>query len=372
MPTPRSNQAAPLKRSAACLLILACAAFSHSIFAADAPNHFNEARAQALLVAGQAALEEGDLSLAQTTLDQAIQLLKINEGLYSTEQLVPIEQLMWAQMRAGLWPQLDTSLGYYYWLLERVEETTLDAQLVIARNMRSLYLEAAAHPSNPMPPRHLSAALRTNWQTLSYIEATLGAEHPALLPWLYDGMLLQFIESRLNERQGLTNYQYKTDGSEFISGWSLSRREAEAASHSIGLSMLDRIESIARARIMTERSQKKALVKSSAGQNTQLSQLNAALALYRGDWERLAENEGKARAHYEEANSNVSFRGVLRAPELLPRPLFETDPAVLTIETKAAENSVTQAWSERFPGVTQRIVDALASNKQVRRAKKAQ
>ena len=180
MPTPRSNQAAPLKRTAACLLILACAAFSHSIFAADAPNHFNEARAQALLVAGQAALEEGDLSLAQTTLDQAIQLLKINEGLYSTEQLVPIEQLMWAQMRAGLWPQLDTSLGYYYWLLERIETTTLDAQLAIAKNMRSLYLEAAAHPSNPMPPRHLSAALRTNWQTLSYIEATLGAEHPAL------------------------------------------------------------------------------------------------------------------------------------------------------------------------------------------------
>jgi hypothetical protein len=114
-----SDQAAPLARKAACLLILACAALSHSIFAADAPNHFNESRAQALLVAGQAALEDGDLTLAQTTLDQAIQLLKINEGLYSTEQLVPIEQLMWAQnARRALDSARDTSLGYYYWLLE--------------------------------------------------------------------------------------------------------------------------------------------------------------------------------------------------------------------------------------------------------------
>ncbi len=75
-------------------------------------------------------------------------------------------------MRVGLWSELDTSLGYYYWLLEHIEATTLDAQLAIARNIRSLYLEAAAHPSNPMPPRHLSASFRTNWQTLSYTVAT--------------------------------------------------------------------------------------------------------------------------------------------------------------------------------------------------------
>ncbi len=365
MPTPRSNQAAtpaPFTRKATCLLILACAALSHIIFAADAPNHFNEARAQALLVAGQAALEEGDLPLAQTTLDQAIQLLKINEGLYSTEQLVPIEQLMWAQMRAGLWPQLDTSLGYYYWLLERIETTTLDAQLAIAKNMRSLYLEAAAHPSNPMPPRHLSAALRTNWQTLSYIEATLGAEHPALLPWLYDGMLLQFIESRLNERQGLTNYQYKTDGSEFISGWSLSRRESKAASHSIGLSMLDRIESIIHVVNVAEGSQETALDMTSSGKKAQLDQLGAALALYRGDWESLDENENAARTHYEEADTLVPFQGVSRALELLPRSTFETDPTVLAIKTKAAEGRVNEQWAERFPGVPQRLIDALASN----------
>jgi hypothetical protein len=312
-------------------------------------------------VAGQAALEEGDLTLAQTTLGQAIQLLKINEGLYSTEQLVPIEQLMWAQMRAGHWPELDTSLGYYFWLLERIEETTLDAQLIIARNMRSLYLEAAAHPSNPAPPRHLSAALRTNWQTLSYIEATLGAEHPALLPWLYDGMLLQFIESRLNERRGLTNYQYKTDGSEFISGWSLSRREAKAASHSIGLSMLDRIEIISRASIMAEGAQTNALISSPSGKEAKLQQLNAAMALYRGDWERLDENENGASAHYEEADAVAAFQGIPRAPELLPRPAFETDPTVLTVKTTAAKNSVSTPWAERFPGVTQQLINALAS-----------
>ena len=130
----QSESRAPHRNRGACWLLLACTALSPAALLAEAPNHFNEARAQELLLAGQAALEDGDLSLAQTNLDQAIQLFKINEGLYSTEQLAPIEQLMWAQMRAGLWPQLDTSLGYYYWLLERIETTTLDAQLAIAKN----------------------------------------------------------------------------------------------------------------------------------------------------------------------------------------------------------------------------------------------
>lgn len=363
MHTPSRRQAksiAPHRYHGACWLLLACSALSSAALLAEAPNHFNEARAQALLLAGQAALEDGDLSLAQTNLDQAIQLFKINEGLYSTEQLTPIEQLMWAQMRAGLWPQLDTSLGYYYWILERVESTTLDAQLAIAKNMRSLYLEAAAHPNNPMPPRHLSAALRTNWQTLTYIEATLGPQHPALLPWLYDGLLLQFIESRLNERQGLTNYQYKTDGSEFISGWSLSRREAKAMSHSIGLSLLDRIETISRASIQAERVQADDQ-DSTAEEDQRQQQLKAALALYRGDWERLTDNENAAKANYAEADRLAAFHKVPRAPEFLPRASFETDPEILASETKSGETSVSQQWAARFPGVTQRIIDALMS-----------
>ena len=355
----QSELSAPHRHRATCWLLLACSALSPAALLAEAPNQFNEARAQALLLAGQAALEDGDLSLAQTNLDQAIQLFKINEGLYSTEQLAPIEQLMWAQMRAGLWTQLDSSLGYYYWLLERIESTTLDAQLAIAKNMRGLYLEAAAHPNNPMPPRHLSAALRTNWQTLSYIEATLGPKHPALLPWLYDGLLLQFIESRLNERQGLTNYQYKTDGSEFISGWSLSRREAKAMSHSIGLSLLDRIATISRASIQAEHEQ--AGNKDSTAKEDQRLQLNAALALYRGDWERLIDNENGAKANYAEADRLAAFHKVPRGPEFLPRASFETDLEILASETKSGETSVSQQWAARFPGVTQRIIDALMS-----------
>jgi hypothetical protein len=175
-------------------------------------------------------------------------------------------------------------------------------------------------------------------------------------------MLLQFIESRLNERRGLTNYQYKTDGSEFISGWSLSRREAKAASHSIGLSMLDRIEIISRASIMAEGAQTNALISSPSGKEAKLQQLNAAMALYRGDWERLDKNQTGASAHYEEADTVAAFQDVPRAPELLPRPAFETDPAVLAVKTNAAQDSISELWAERFPGVTQRLINALASN----------
>ena len=357
MQPPKINRAAkpasPRLRSC-CLLILACQMLAAASFAADAPDHFSESRAQALLMAGQAALEDGDLALAQKTLGQAIQLLKINEGLYSPEQLAPIEQLMWAQMRSGFWPQLDTSLGYYYWLLQRIEATTLDAQLDIARNIRSLYLEAAAHPSNPMPPRYLSAALRTNWQTLSYIEAILGAEHPALLPWLYDSLILQFIESRLNERKGLTNYLYKTDGGEFISGWSLSRRETKTTNHSIGVSMLDKIETIRHAMLRAEGSSDSA---------TRLAELDASLALYRGDWESLVGDKSMAETYYAKPDGLAPFKEIPRTRNLLPRPTFETNPAVLKARTAAADISVSNHWSERFPDVSQLLIDTLAKNR---------
>lgn len=341
-------------------LVFACAALALCASAAEVPNNFNEERVQSLMKAGQAALESGDLTLARTNLDQAVQLLKINEGLYSTEQLVLIEQLMWAQMRAGLWTQLDASLGYYYWLLERIEATTLDTQLTIAKNIRSLYLEAAAHPSNPMPPRHLSAALRTNWQALSFIEVTLGTQHPALLPWLYDGLLLQFIESRLIERQGLTNYQYKTDDSEFISGWSLSRKEARATGHAIGLSLLDRIESISRASIQTESARADSPEIAAVSNESKLQQLHAAMSLYRGDWERLAGNENRAREHYAEADALAAFQRVPRSLKFLPRGSFETNPAVISTAIKAQERNLVVRWSDRFPGVTKHLVDMLA------------
>ena len=90
-------------------------------------------------------------------------------------------------------------------------------------------------------------------------------------------------------------------------------------------------------------------------------QLDAALALYRGDWERLINNENGAKAHYAEADKLAAFQNVPRAPEFLPRASFETDPEVLASATKAQENNVIQPWTTRFPGVSRRVFDALAS-----------
>ena len=71
---------------------------------------------------------------------------------------------------------------------------------------------------------------------------------------------------------------------------------------------------------------------------------------------------GYLRAHYDEADTMAAFKVIPRAPELLPRPTFETDPTVLTVKTNSAKDSVSTPWAERFPGVTQRLINALASN----------
>ena len=335
--------------------ILRCAVVA--AFLAAAPvcaqplDNFAAAGAESRLELGRLALEQGELEKAQRLLREAVQLLKIDKGLRTQTQLEPLRKLMWAEMRAAQWGELETSLEHFYWLLGQIQASTLSSQLDIIRDLRQLNLEAAAHPNNPAPAKHFSGAQRLNWQALNFIEATVGEDSPRLVPWLYDGLLLQHLENRLLDKRGLSNYQYKTDGREIVSGWSLSSAEIRRASHAIGVDLLDRIETVCL---------------SKAGSPVENELIEASVALYRGDWARLNGRGEDAAKYYAQARGQRPMQDPPRAPPpshddlvSLPRTHF----TIGGVELSSEQTSQDTRWAGGFDRVNPEVFLALGGNK---------
>lgn len=334
---------------------LRCAALAALVTAApicaQPLDNFAAAGAESRLELGRLALEQGELEEAQRLLRSAVQLLKIDKGLRTQTQLEPLRQLMWAEMRAAQWSELETSLEHFYWLLGQIKDSTLSSQLAIIRDLRQLNLEAAAHPGNPAPTKHFSGAQRLNWQALNFIEATVGEDSPRLVPWLYDGLLLQHLENRLLDKRGLSNYQYKTDGREIVSGWSLSSEEISRASHAIGVDLLDRIETVCLSQAISPRDNKL---------------IEASVALYRGDWARLNGRAEDAVEYYAQAQGQWPIQDPLRAPPpgpadpvRLPRTQFIVGGA----ELPSQQTSQDTRWASGFDRVNPEVFLALGGSK---------
>ena len=332
--------------------ILRCAAVVAILAAAPVCaqplDNFAAAGAESRLELGRLALEQGELENAQRLVREAVQLLKIDKGLRTQTQLEPLRRLMWAEMRAAQWSELETSLEHFYWLLGQIQDSTLSSQLAIIRDLRQLNLEAAAHPNNPAPAKHFSGAQRLNWQALNFIEATVGEDSPRLVPWLYDGLLLQHLENRLLDKRGLSNYQYKTDGREIVSGWSLSGGEISRASYAIGVDLLDRIEAIC-------------LSKSSSSDERAL--ISSVAKLYGGDWAMLNERSDLAASYYAQAEAlwpkNQTPPATLETGvsdlRQLPRESFTLSSIEIIEATKPTEAH----WLDGFNNVRPSLLVAL-------------
>lgn len=318
---------------------------------AQPQDHYALVGAESRLELGQQALENGELEIAQRLLREAVQILKIDKGLRTQAQLVPLRQLMWAEMRAAQWTELETSLEHYYWLLDQIQESTLSSQLGIIRDLRQLNLEAAGHPQNPAPAKHFSDAQRLNWQALSFIEAILGEDSPRLVPWLYDGLLLQHLENRLLDKRGLSNYQYKTNGREIVSGWSLSSGEISRASYAIGVDLLDRMEAIC-------------LSKSSSADNRAL--VSSLAKRHAGDWALLNRRSDIAAGYYAQAEAlwpkNQTPRATLETDVIglqqLPRERF----TLYSIENIEGSKPAEAQWLNGFDNVRPSLLVALSTS----------
>lgn len=249
------------------------------------PNNFLYSHSEQLIEEGKLALSAEEFGMAERKFSEALQIAKVNHGLYSATQIPALELMIETQIAKGNWETADSQLEYYEWLNIQAHETNLAGYLSGLEGMRRLLLAASADTSNPRSVRYLIAAKNLNWQAINAIEIVHGENSIELTPWLYNIVLAHYYQTATTRRRGMTSYEYKSDDEKIVSGWSLRKNESMRISYSIGKDLLQRIQSIYAA-------------------NPQVaSETPGLLYVYLGDWELLFGNKSDALSYYNQANA---------------------------------------------------------------------
>ena len=309
---------------------------------------------------GLEALQLGDYAKAERSLLDAIQVIKVNQGLYSTDQLRPLQYLIEAQLTLGEWHAAETQIEYFQWINVRNYRDSIFTYLNGTEALSGLLLASSANVNNPYSVRHLVAAKNLNWQAVNAIEQTFGSNSLELAPWLYRIVLNHYYQSTMLRRQGLSNYSFKSDSSEIVSGWTMRHNETLEMSYRIGKELLGRIQELFAYHV---------------ADHEQISNdATALMTIYQGDWELLFGNDEEALEHYRSAYQDLLQMGRSEAqvdrffdrPVSLPAPRLQMQ---WTDQLAAESNEPLQffAWSPMYPSASRPAEprgDALAADDQ--------
>ena len=302
-------------------------------------NNYQHSLAEEMLDEGRLKLEQGQYAEAERLFFDALQVVKINNGMNSTLQIPVLELLIQSQLPQRQWGTIKQYLAYFDWLTGEFYRTDLNDFLNSTKVLSALYLQASADHTNPHSAHFLIASKNLNWNAISAIEGVYCRESKQLTPWLYQVVLSHFYQSSLIKRRGLTSYNYKTDEPAIVNGWSLSKNESLRKSYNIGLELLQRIREI-----------------EAAGDS---KEAEAIASLYLGDWEATFDNGPKAIEHYKTANQlflagctqQESVDALFAQTSVLPEPGFKSSLAeLITKPFKPGSAKEFIAWSANYPG----------------------
>ncbi|MFK7864637.1 MAG: hypothetical protein AB8B95_10480 [Pseudohongiellaceae bacterium] len=301
------------------------------------PNAYKPNQIDGYLSAGISSMESRDYSAAEKQFSKALQAVKVNHGIKSSQQVLPLSLLIRAQMGHRNWRTINQQLAHFEWLNSEIYKSDFDSYLTGTDTLATLYLQAAADPLNPQAAHYLLSAKNITWNAISAIENRYDKQSPLLSPWLYKIVLSHFYQSGLVKRRGMTSYDYKSDGAELVNGWSLSKGEYQNKSLNIGRELLTRIREI---------------------ESKQNNAESAALAIvYSGDWELLFGDESAATRLYKQGYQSLIESGLsteiantfFDRPVILPQVELLSSVAEFQRRHLANSNVLFNAWSPNFP-----------------------
>jgi len=306
-------------------------------------NNFDVSGFEILLEQGKQQLSYGELLAAEQAFSQAVQIAKINNGLFSKTQIPALEQQLSVLIRQDKWSQFDKQIDYMEWLYGK--SGTLEELLIGIEKLSHWHMAAAAAVTGYESAWYLIQAKNWNWRAVSLIERHRGPHDLSLAPWLYQLMLSHFYQANLIQRRGLSRSDYNSDSHHLANGWTFSKNQSLTRSYNIGVQLLQRIH-----RIYTN---------SDSAPPT----LDAMLQIHLADWQMLYGKGATALQYYQQAMANLIQNGVqvsqvndyFRTPTILPSPNLvvawqPTDASKSVTETNQFENIRFNSWSSSFPG----------------------
>lgn len=324
------------------LTAIIASSIAYETFAAEHSNWsgasaYKQEEIESHLNEGIELLELGSYRAAAKSFSATLQAIKVNQGINSPKQAAPLALLIQAQMGYRDWRTINQHLAHFEWLNSETYKSDFTSYLQGVESLANLYLQAAADPLNPQAAHYLVSARNLTWNAVSSIERKHGRDSELLSPWLYKIVLSHFYQSGSVKRRGMTSYDYKSDDAVIVNGWSLSKNEYIAKSHSIGLELLARIKDI-------------------EGEHRG-PESEAIMLIYLGDWEMLFDNQTAALEYYQRGvralkNADTEPEKIdsfFSHPTVLPEPAIYSDLATLEHTGGTAGKTTFNAWSSNFP-----------------------
>ena len=290
---------------------------------------------------------------AHRTLDRAMQIVRVNDGLYTRAQLPFLRKKIENLANWGDWDAARIQLEHQLWLY-RTKSRRADQQLVEdLQLLANMHLRGVTEDGIEQQNYHLRRAMSANWMALAIGEAIWGKTDPRLNPLLYALVKQCHLHIVAINQSGRTGYELRraAPGADWVRKPSEMRRYY----YFTGVRLLNQIKSMYSA-------------------SAPVDQEGMAMAnLYIADWQVLNARDSQALVNYQMAYAELEQAGVDLAlikayfsqPALLPESRFYESvqealaarenselSANLDVPNDATNELYYEEWGSAFPYVS--------------------
>ncbi len=300
----------------------------------------------------------GELELAHRTLDRAMQIVRINQGLFTRAQHPLLHKKIDNLIDQGHWEDARAQLAHLVYLYSREQQIVSQELLDGITKLSDAHLRGISQDSSEYQGFHFSRVSASNRIALSIGEALWGEHDPRMVPLIYR-VLSQFsLEYAAISFDGRTGIELRT----VVPGSNWIREVSEMRQYYllVGTDLIARL---------------KAVYSSDAAFDAEAM---AMTDLYLADWLNLFNQNEAALAAYSQAYENLLAANVdtqlieqfFATPRILPEPQFFTSlshalegqaagisPALSSLEPESSTQVQLffSEWSEAFPYVQQPV-----------------
>ncbi len=150
---------------------------------------FDPALLEPLDTLARALREAGSYERAAALYDQQLQIHRINQGLYSADQIPIVESLLQLHAEQNDWEGISATLGYLTWLYQRDNTLEPEARLAGMSQVGNWHLRSLGKDGHEREAYHLVELAKIDERTTALAEELYGLDSLALTPYLYNQAL---------------------------------------------------------------------------------------------------------------------------------------------------------------------------------------
>ena len=131
-------------------------------------------------------IEAGDFNEAIDLLEQQLQILRINYGLSSSQQIALLEKLMKLYALRQDWEEVSDRLQYLSWVYGRDAQSPVPDLLAGLKRLRDWHMYVLNNDRREREPEHLLSIRDISEKSLSLALEYYGEDNPGVISYIYD------------------------------------------------------------------------------------------------------------------------------------------------------------------------------------------